>query len=436
MFRCLAKLPPLPASRCAHSLLSSHSLFPSLRTPCHRQAGFFSRFGKISRGHRVERKSRSIPLPTTSPLPPSPLTVVFRVGCLAAKVAIGAGFVTSAILLADAYWPRDTNSEVDSLLPWAEETQQHSPSSPSSPSSSIASIDRLKDTITKLGDEGGAGYSLTEWIYWTIRAVKQFVVFGSAVTYLSFAHVCCHPLIQSADAYFVSALRWCGPFTIKLGQWISQYTSMFGSLATQLRHLQTDAPSHSEGENRRILERHFLSFGYSLNDILPEESQSLKLLACGSIAQVYRTNIQGKDVILKVRHPNIVRMAQQDVTMLLSIAQWAMWLFPETVGALRPVDIICEFSSYLLSQMDLSLEAKNLKTFRDNFRDRTDIVFPEPLTHLSSSEVLVESFEDGQHVGDFVKRDDCSQSTRNILSRSLIRSYLKMGMVFWRHAVL
>jgi aarF domain-containing kinase len=54
-----------------------------------------------------------------------------------------------------------------------------------------------------------------------------------------------------------------------------------------------------------------------------------------------------------------------------------------------------EFSSLLLSQLNLVREAENLLEFRYNFRDFSGVAFPSPVMELCSPDVLVESFEEG-----------------------------------------
>lgn len=53
-------------------------------------------------------------------------------------------------------------------------------------------------------------------------------------------------------------------------------------------------------------------------------------------------------------------------------------------------------------QVDLSREARNLFRFNHNFRHTKDVTFPTPLYPLVAPDVLVESFEPGRHITDYI----------------------------------
>jgi hypothetical protein len=55
--------------------------------------------------------------------------------------------------------------------------------------------------------------------------------------------------------------------------------------------------------------------------------------------------------------------------------------------------------------VDLSREAANLWRFNYNFRHTRAVEFPEPLFPLVSADVLVESFEAGDHIARYLAED-------------------------------
>lgn len=57
-----------------------------------------------------------------------------------------------------------------------------------------------------------------------------------------------------------------------------------------------------------------------------------------------------------------------------------------------------------LTQVDLSLEAKNLWAFNFNFRFNPDVRFPFPIYPLVAPAVLVETFEEGHSIAEYVDR--------------------------------
>ncbi len=71
--------------------------------------------------------------------------------------------------------------------------------------------------------------------------------------------------------------------------------------------------------------------------------------------------------------------------------------------------------------MDLSDEAKNLVKFGQLFGIKSQqVVFPKPLLDLCTKEVLVETFEEGEHVEEFVERtqgrQDCNPVRKEVAS--------------------
>ena len=58
----------------------------------------------------------------------------------------------------------------------------------------------------------------------------------------------------------------------------------------------------------------------------------------------------------------------------------------------------------MLLQVDLALEAKNLWEFNYNVRFNPDVRFPFPIYPLVASEVLVETFEEGDCISNYVER--------------------------------
>ena len=57
-----------------------------------------------------------------------------------------------------------------------------------------------------------------------------------------------------------------------------------------------------------------------------------------------------------------------------------------------------EFGAMMEGQLDLLQEARHLDSFRKNFENEEMIVFPRPLHHLCSREVLVETWVEGKHM--------------------------------------
>lgn len=209
-----------------------------------------------------------------------------------------------------------------------------------------------------------------------------------------------------------------------------------------LTSLQADAPSHSFAHTRRTVERAFgqpLEARPSLNAThaasslrLSHSSPPLQALfltfeeapvASGSIAQVHRATLRypslGADgaagvsvVAVKVRHPDVAEVISRDFTVLRVAAEIA-GVVPG-LAWMRLDESVRQFREPLFEQVDLSREASNLRLFNANFASWRDVSFPKPIEHLVQPAVLVETFEEGSSIANFLKTDDSPYARRTI----------------------
>lgn len=108
-------------------------------------------------------------------------------------------------------------------------------------------------------------------------------------------------------------------------------------------------------------------------------------LGSASIAQVHRAEtLEGDDVVIKVMKPGIRAAVVSDLKLLQLLGVLLQWIIPRY----QPRQIIGEFSTYTLREVDFRVEADNAEMFAANFRDMPDVVFPRVYHALSSDTVL------------------------------------------------
>ena len=61
-----------------------------------------------------------------------------------------------------------------------------------------------------------------------------------------------------------------------------------------------------------------------------------------------------------------------------------------------------QFASIMIPQLDLTVEASNLRRFRRDFADEDQLAFPVPIDDLTCKDVLVESFIHGDPILHFM----------------------------------
>jgi len=236
-------------------------------------------------------------------------------------------------------------------------------------------------------------------------------------------------------ASWTELVRWtlehAGPAFIKWGQWGATRPDLLPvDLCRSLERLHNQAPEHRFRHTRREVEA---SFGMPLEELFSEFDPVP--IASGSIAQVHKaklgelaaaaTNLPvGSWVAVKVRHPHVQTLMERDFTLMVRACE-ASARIPFLSG-MRLEESMRQFGAPLHKQLDLRLEAGNLKRFKQNFRHWRSVGFPSPLFPLVSPSVLVESFEDGDLISNLVHNPDYATSVQ--ISQTGLDLYLKMLM--------
>ena len=204
------------------------------------------------------------------------------------------------------------------------------------------------------------------------------------------------------------SLEFAGPAFIKWGQWAATRPDMFPQdICRELARLHSQAPEHSWKHTRRAIERSLGRTPEQIFDYFEEQP-----IASGSIAQVHRGTLcaaaarsagvsPGQVVAVKVRHPGVEEAISRDFALMLATVDYLQFYFPNT-DLTTIEESVYQFRGPLFEQTDLELEAQHLCTFRENFRGNRRISFPKPLYPYCTSEVLVESFEPGKSIQEYV----------------------------------
>lgn len=105
---------------------------------------------------------------------------------------------------------------------------------------------------------------------------------------------------------------------------------------------------------------------------------------------------------VKVRHPGVSEVIERDFA-LMSVAARLLGTLP-MLRHLRLEESLKQFAAPLREQVDLGREAMHLHAFNYNFRRMREVSFPVPLYPLVTPAVLVETFEPGRHISEYVER--------------------------------
>ncbi len=161
-----------------------------------------------------------------------------------------------------------------------------------------------------------------------------------------------------------------GPIFVKFGQILSTRRDLLpDDIAFELAKLQDRVPPFSTSEARRLIEK---SLGDSINRLFRDFCD--EPLASASIAQVHCATLHsGEEVVVKVVRPGIDKAIKRDVELLLYIAQLAQRYWKEG-RRLRPVEVVEEFQTTIMDELDLLREASNASQLKRNF-DGSELLY-------------------------------------------------------------
>ena len=139
-----------------------------------------------------------------------------------------------------------------------------------------------------------------------LRSAYLLLIFSPIIVSSPLAYI--FPFFRNVIWYklLCNTIGTSGAAFIKWGQWSSTRPDMFPEeLCVALSQLHSKAPVHGFDFTKNQI---YTEFGETVTEMF--ESFSEKPIASGSIAQVYRARLDGKDVAVKVRHPNVVEQIQ------------------------------------------------------------------------------------------------------------------------------
>ncbi len=217
---------------------------------------------------------------------------------------------------------------------------------------------------------------------------------------------------------------------IKLGQVLStRYDLLERKDCEELQKLLDEVPLMSNEVVRQI----FISDFGKLPEELYVEFNPVPI-AAASIAQVYKAKLaDGRAVAIKVRRPHIDSAIISDLTIFHKLAKIAE-CFSVDLRHINLQKILRQLESWLLAEVNLKNELKNLKAVNDYYHKRISerdgdiarlLVFPEPYPDLSSENILVMSFIEGVSLRQFKSVENNPEYDVRASLESLLRAVLR-----------
>ena len=182
------------------------------------------------------------------------------------------------------------------------------------------------------------------------------------------------------------ALEELGPIFVKFGQAVSTRRDLLPKeVADELAKLQDKVPPFPAEIAVAILNE---AYGEPVDDVF--ERFDVEPFAAASIAQVHTAQLpNGAEVIVKLLRPGVQDLIERDLEVLRMLAGLAdrYW---EHGKRLRPLELVDEYESTIIDELDLMREAANTAQLKRNFAGSDMLYVPDIYWDYCRPEVLVQ----------------------------------------------
>ncbi len=181
------------------------------------------------------------------------------------------------------------------------------------------------------------------------------------------------------------ALEDLGPIFVQFGQVVSTRRDLLpADIADELAMLQDQVPPFpGEVAKARIEE----ALGRPVDTLFSDFT--VEPLAAASIAQVHTAKLlDGREVVVKVLRPGMRDVIGRDLEVLHALAGLAEDYWPDS-RRFRPREVVAEYETTILNELDLMREAGNASQLKRNFAGSPMLHVPEVHWDLCRREVMV-----------------------------------------------
>jgi ubiquinone biosynthesis protein len=211
------------------------------------------------------------------------------------------------------------------------------------------------------------------------------------------------------------SLEELGPIFIKFGQALSTRPDILpDDIAIELSKLQDKVPPFASQIAINIIQQ---AYGLAPDKVFAEFDP--QALASASMAQVHAARLQtGEEVVVKILRPNMLRIIEQDISIMYTIAKLAHRYWPES-RRLKPIEIVQEFEHTLLDELDLLREAANSAQLRRNFNNSPILYIPEVYWDYSRPNIMVMERIHGIPISDIKQLHEHSIDIKKLAERGV-----------------
>ncbi len=265
--------------------------------------------------------------------------------------------------------------------------------------------------LLKYGFEDAVSYMQETKRFWFLRKLvpKKLFVQATKISKWEKMRLVCEEL---------------GPTFVKFGQILSSRADLLpADLVKELEKLQDSVPPISALQAKQVVEAELKGKTEDLFISFQAEP-----FASASMAQVHRATLKdGKKVVLKVQRPGIKEVIEQDIKVMLYMAE----VFSRRIPSLKsfdPVGLVRNFEESITRELDFIHESVNVQRFHHNFcsdeKDEGWIHSPEVHSALTTSRLLTMEFIEGIKISDYARLESAGYD-RKVIAKRLALSYLR-----------
>jgi len=204
-----------------------------------------------------------------------------------------------------------------------------------------------------------------------------------------------------------------GPTFIKMGQIASTRPDLIPeNIILEMEKLQDRVGPFPYEKVQEIIQE---EIGLPVHEIFAEFSENP--LAAASIGQVHRAVLKtGEAVAVKIQRPQITKVIETDLEILLNLAAVAEQKLP-WAKLYRVRDIIEEFAKSLLAELDYLTEGHNAEKIAKQFIDQPLIHIPKVYWHHSTKKVLTMEYVHGIKLNEHQQLSDSGYNRKDIAKK-------------------
>lgn len=204
---------------------------------------------------------------------------------------------------------------------------------------------------------------------------------------------------------------------IKAGQLISTLSNVLPEeFRAPLEELQDNVPPHPFAIINGVIEK---ELGKPVHELFTEFNEIP--IAAASIGQAHRAKIGEKEVVVKIQHPEIDRLAHIDLTIIERIVKMVAF-FMKIKGIEH---LYQQVEQMIEEELDYYQEAESMQIIKKNLKEDQGVYIPDVYKDYSSKRVLTIEYCEGVKISD-VAQISAWGIDLGELAEKLVRVYCQM----------